>query len=502
MLIAQTLPANVINTWRIEEIDAGPPRPHTFAMNREMRGLSSSFTVLAVIGLTAGLATSAHAGSVDDAPSSDIEMDERFEADPDDLTYGDPPAVIENYTAYAEKLETMNPHLWGGGYVDGDTLVLVYTQQSEDSAAHALSEAGIVGAVELRRGAVRVEDYSYASDVVTDLNGLTGTVVATGPDYVNDRLVVEFADPDTLARAAATSSFDAPPQLDGLDELEAPSVSDLDEIEDALDIPFVATASDDIPLASSRYDDTSPYYGGSAIRMSRTDGTSPSLCTAGFAWSPPSGTTGQYLVTASHCAMGGQGVNKSKVSRYLSGGGTSGIGSVVWRSGGENGTLTGRKGDVAVIKLSSGVSSPRVYHGTNNTTSYKTAKAAVSLPAGWRQSSYSTMFTSGAGPKNGNGDGQISPDRVTKTNYTMVYLDGFLLAREQKFNNLTVAEHVKECVRDGDSGGAVYTVDKSGLRPAGIISGRFGGSGLTNCRSYFTPLSAVSSVWGGSVKTG
>lgn len=459
---------------------------------------------LGVVLVATTLVTGAATVTTDDIgeAAAAIENDPRYDAEVDDLVYGEPDEVIENYTAYVESLETVDPELWAGGYVDGDELVIGFVGQSHGSAASAIAHVGIRKAVRLEARTVSVADFDEAIASVSALEGLDGLVSAVGPDYKNGRLIVEFMAPDAYTVSAAHLQAGAVTG-DPTAAIDAPSLADLDVIDGAITVPFAATVTTTVPASTSRYYDSSPYKGGAAIKM-RYSSSVWSLCSSGFAWTPPSGTTGQYLLTASHCAMNGDGVAKSVVHRFLSDGTTSKIGDVIYRSGNGNGTVSGRKGDVAVIKLSTGTSSPQVYTGTYNTTTTKVSGTAVVLPAGWTRSSYSALYNSGASGMAENGPGQIDPDRVTKTNYTMTYLDSSLnLARNQKFTNLTVAEHSSKCFAKGDSGGAVYILDQSGLRPVGIVSGNnLGGAGLTNCWNFYSPLSAVSTEWGGAVKTG
>jgi len=73
----------------------------------------------------------------------------------------------------------------------------------------------------------------------------------------------------------------------------------------------------------------------------------------------------------------------------------------------------------------------------------------------------------------------------------------------QEYNALTAAEHNSKCVTPGDSGGAFYQTSGTGVYAVGFISGdNGGGSGWTNCRSYYTPVKAIIDTFGGTVKRG
>lgn len=61
------------------------------------------------------------------------------------------------------------------------------------------------------------------------------------------------------------------------------------------------------------------------------------------------------------------------------------------------------------------------------------------------------------------------------------------------YTGLTVAEDPSECTSDGDSGGSVYR-DQGDFEAlaVGIISGsNNGGFGLSNCRTYYSPLNGL-----------
>ena len=112
-----------------------------------------------------------------------------------------------------------------------------------------------------------------------------------------------------------------------------------------------------------------------------------------------------------------------------------------------------------------------VHHGTDDAILKKALGSTVILPMGWVASSTSTLFSSGAGPKVGNGHGQITPSKVTKVNVAQLFFDS--ATKTQTFNGLTRAE---------DSSGYVDNP-------------------LGNCWDFYTPLSAVTSGFGGTVKT-
>lgn len=468
-----------------------------------VRSASAMVGSVAVV-LLVGFAAVPAAGSDDeDSGFQDVEDDVRFETDVDDLDYGSPDGAVDNYTVYVEELEWPDPARWGGGYVDGDELVIAYTGQSLADAEARLAELGIEGSVRLEFSPVSIADYDAAGEQVAGLDGLDGLVGATGPDYVNQRLVVEFLSPEAVSAASTTGALTMFSDPVEYPEVDAPSVADLDLIEQELDVPFVATVMDFVPESTARYNQTTPFVAGGAIRMATTSNTSAALCSSGFAWKV-SGDSSQYFLTASHCAATSSKVSRSRVYRYTSTGSVL-IGSVAWKSGGFSGTSSGLKGDVAVVKLSSGTSAAQVYHGKNNTNNRVTVTGSRLLPSGWRaDSSGETMYTSGGGPRSGNGAGQISPNRVTGTNYAMTYVDS--ATKSQRFTGLTRAEHGSACVGSGDSGGAVYLKNGSKYYALGVISGNNAADKLPvpvgNCWTLYTPTGSVATQWKGSLKTG
>jgi len=202
------------------------------------------------------------------------------------------------------------------------------------------------------------------------------SVVSVGPDYSHSRMVV----------GVASDSADGVALGEG-----KPVGADLaDRFARALAGANVSVTYYATPRAyeTSRYYETSPFYGGSAIKLQENaSATTGAGCSAAFAWNPPSGYAGQYMITASHCANPHSGVFQKWVNRVSSDGAWHKIGKIEWSSGGKNGTLSGRKGDVSVYKLTgSKQAGARIYTGTYNTSSSSPVKGYTTMPQGWQGS--------------------------------------------------------------------------------------------------------------------
>lgn len=387
---------------------------------------------------------------------------------------GAPDRAVENYTLIEAELLLPHPDEWGGAYVDGNKLVVNTVTRSVQEARAELHRIGVRGPVEIQQVGTSMAALEAASQAVLSDDVVSEAVASVGPDYSQSRVVVGMrSDVDTTVAEARLDDVVA--------ELAAADP-------EGTVIPLEAYDGG-APVETGRYYDTSPFYGGNNVRFSSTNGANG--CSTGFAWVASSVT---YLVTASHCARSTSG-SRNTVSRYLSGGSTSTIGTVTWTSGGTSGTTSGRRGDLAMVKLSSGLSaSARVFTGTYNTSTSVVVKGRQSLPQGWKGSN---LRSSGSGPYYGNGDGEINPDWVSLVNQTIKYSNG------QTYTSLSFAEHASSCFGGGDSGGAMYVTVSGGANGVGIISGTNNqGAGLTNCRNYFTPLSYVAADFGGAIKAG
>jgi hypothetical protein len=176
----------------------------------------------------------------------------------------------------------------------------------------------------------------------------------------------------------------------------------------------------------------------------------------------------------------------------------------IWTvSTGSTGTTDGRHGDIAIYrytpvsgKTAGQMGDPVVFTGNGDTITRRTVTGTKELPEGY-QSRY--IRTSGASGKVANtSTGEISPDWVSDVNWTVRY--GSI--GQYKVTDVSVVQDASECVRGGDSGGAVYEQSgSSGALAVGIISGTNNeGIGVLNCKNYYTPVKYI--YFGGRIKTG
>lgn len=243
---------------------------------------------------------------------------------------------------------------------------------------------------------------------------------------------------------------------------------------------------DELEPQATRYNDTSPYYGGARIYSLMSDNKA-SWCTAGFPWRYNSKW---YMVTAGHCTSGNGAITNPSGDDY--------IGPVVrdnWKNGHGSVKLSGQKyysGDLALYRINSDSSaSARIYKGG------KTGKSSRPVKDYWRRWAQEGDKVCTGGMMTG----EICGWEVTDTQVTFDYSGG-TTAR-----NMVVAKKTSgSCTTHGDSGGPVYTVDSSGRAYAkGIHSGGGGGGsdhsgGLFDpCWAFFTDIGLANSAFPGTV---
>ena len=114
-------------------------------------GFSASALVFAFLGM--GAAT-----DVSLAPTSDNVqvVSQRTHPKP-----GSPVDVLDNYQIY-ETLAAQEPTLWGGAYVDGDSLVIKYVGQTSAEATKRLHDARVVRGIRLVSTTISVADLQDA----------------------------------------------------------------------------------------------------------------------------------------------------------------------------------------------------------------------------------------------------------------------------------------------------------------------------------------------------
>ncbi|RPK53022.1 tRNA3(Ser)-specific nuclease WapA precursor [Streptomyces sp. ADI92-24] len=248
----------------------------------------------------------------------------------------------------------------------------------------------------------------------------------------------------------------------------------------------VAPGVDALEPQATRYNDTSPYYGGARF-YSQLTVSSASWCTAGFPWRY---NGNWYMVTAGHCTTGNGAVLNPSQSDY--------IGPVVrdnWKNGYGSVKLSGQSyyaGDLSLYRVNSDSSaSARIYKGG------KTSSSSRPVHDYWRRWAQSGDKVCTGGMMTGEKCGW----KVTDTQVTVHYSGGTTA------KNMVVAKKTSgSCTINGDSGGPVYTVDGSGRAFAkGIISGGGGGGGDNSggffdpCWLYFTDIGLANSAFPGTV---
>jgi hypothetical protein len=421
--------------------------------------------VLLAITISGALSTQLFlATASNSAPSlnSEIELHEQL---PRGGTPGSPIDVESNYSLLIEKFFDPAPALWGGAYVDGDTLVVLAVNLSVLEASRLLSDAGITRGITVAKGQRSIAELDELTEKAVALGAKT--LVSAGPMYARQQVVVGLTSDDDVIRRR------------------------LAEIDSAAYSAYLTAP----PSSASRYYDTTSFRGGNQIVL--TGSSANSVCSSAFAWNDPDGTN-DFMVTAAHCYWSDSNT-RPQVKRVVNSSPETWlpIGTVGWSSGNNSGTTSTRRGDVATYKLTAGnASTNKIYVGQCNTTASRTITGQFYLPEGWTGT---TLFTSGTGCSQGNGTGEVNLDWISLVNQTEVYTN---FTPNQVFNKLTVGENQSTCIGHGDSGGAVYLQRANGTAYAiGVISGTNNrGGGWTNCRSFYTPIGLVTQDFGGSLK--
>jgi hypothetical protein len=129
------------------------------------------------------------------------------------------------------------------------------------------------------------------------------------------------------------------------------------------------------------------------------------------------------------------------------------------------------------------IGGPRIFDNDWNTTASRTIQGVSVLAQGAQPTNLRTSGASGIAGNRTYG-GEISPDWISITNYTVSYPSA-------AYKGLTVAEDAVECVSGGDSGGAIYLDQGAEAQAVGISGTNNSGGGPMNCRSYYSPLNGL-----------
>lgn len=249
----------------------------------------------------------------------------------------------------------------------------------------------------------------------------------------------------------------------------------------------VTPGADTLGPQATRYNDTSPYYGGARI-LSQLSNNSTKWCTAGFPWK----YNGKwYMVTAGHCTSGNGVILNPSQTDY--------IGPVVrdnWNNSSGSVKLSGQgyySGDLALYRINSddAFATARIYKGGKTSSSSRLVKDY------WRRWAQEGDKVCTGGMMTGEQCGW----KVTDTQATVHYDNGTTAK-----NMVTARKTSGACTIKGDSGGPVYTVNSVGEATAkGIISGGGGGGGderggtFDPCWLVFTDIGLANSAFPGTV---
>ena len=233
--------------------------------------------------------------------------------------------------------------------------------------------------------------------------------------------------------------------------------------------PFLRSVSRDF--------DSSPFYGGAAIR------TTTDQCTSAF---PFRGFASEYyMLTAGHCGRNLGDVWTGLTANYVRMGPVN-SGYVNWGSSGTfclSGQCPNMHGDLALILIDTGTADPYIYVGAAHTD------VRAALKEKWsRYSANGDQFCTG-----GAQTGEQCGWTVTNVGVNTCRGDCSVVAR-----NVVTGDRVgTPCLTNGDSGGPVYTIRPDlGIAAKGVAGGA-GGSGniIDPCRVDYTDIYEVSYAW-------
>lgn len=209
---------------------------------------------------------------------------------------------------------------------------------------------------------------------------------------------------------------------------------------------------------AGRLNDTEPYWGGAMIA------TPNFSCSDAFAWSIG---TSDALLTAAHCVSTGGAI-------HINGNAVGNVTSASeenWNNTHGTQYYTGQsvyRGDVALIRLNSGVDSNAVIYRGTTSSSWVVSRLA-------RYSVNTDVFYIGGAATN-----ETGPYYVDFVGIDIVYdPPSDVWAR-----NITSAVRGQPdtCANHGDSGGSVFGLVTGGVQAAGVFSG------FLVCRVYFTDI--------------
>ncbi|MEU8201160.1 DNRLRE domain-containing protein [Streptosporangium sp. NPDC049046] len=221
----------------------------------------------------------------------------------------------------------------------------------------------------------------------------------------------------------------------------------------------------------SRLNDNDGYINGAGAYL--TDQSRP--CTMGFAWSLPAG---KRLITAGHCldnyTAGIFSYGRRVLGTHLYGEGTVPI-------PGQSALL----GDSALIEVTKPGIQPTasIFVGSVNSTSKRSVKGSFH-----RRSGLGDLYCVG-----GMKTGQTCNWKVTDPNTGIRVNDG-------RIENVIKGTHPSACTDSGDSGGAVYIIDRtSGYVVAKGIHSSANTPLIGDCDEFFTDINSVRQAYGGDV---
>lgn len=430
-----------------------------------------ALSLIAAVGTLAALAAGATPAAAENAQNDAHTITISAEADLFSARPGTPPDAPDIYYKLRTGPFEDEPNKWGGAYVDGSQLIVLYTNQDKSEAQDSITKLGIPDAnISLKPTKHSMRELLSAVDQFTNNPTVaTNGILSIGPQYSANRVLV------------------------GVDskQLDDKQASELLAYVEGLDVEVEFFQTEPASPDSSRYAYDPPAYGGALIFPT---GTTQGICSSAFAWI--NGTT-RYLLTAAHCLDGPNIPDPRYDIRIpMMSGGSAPFGTVNWTSGHTYGTAPGRYGDVARYTTDSwATTTNRIWTLNGDTTTSRVVFSAASLPENWTGNNLRTSGASGLlDPLGGTPTGEAAPDWIKHVDRTLTYSDGAIWTR------MSSGTSSNTCTYPGDSGGAWYLTSGAAAQPVGIHSGRKSLL-LGGCEMHYTPVHVFANQTGGSVLT-
>lgn len=426
------------------------------------------------LGLTAALLSTGLSGPAAASTSAEarkmVAFEQRLQPSSRSPRVPTPAPVLDLYRVVDQMLDD-DPSYWGGAYVDRRRLAVLATEAPVAARQRARQEYGLDS---------RLLRFQSTKHSLAQL------------DQATSKTLSEV----TAANKTATigPQFGAESQITVGIKADDPQLrSDLAEVAAETSVPVtVYQTRPAAPKSRLRYNKVAA----GAEYIPYNDQGEGGWCSTAAIWRL---NGARYAVTAAHCTDQAH----RNAAAYDARGFLGPIGTMSYTSATDLGTATTRHGDWALIRL---IKKPKPSLWTGG--SYGSAESTGSLPVAGR-----TRFPQGFRglQTSGRTTGHTEYERVLLVDQTQTYKASddwwdrwrwWPSKSDVTYTKLTIADRADgDCIRPGDSGGAVYRQVTLNGRAAAEIGGIISGASMDGgrCRLLFTPIKWVKTDVGGKI---